>query len=120
MAAHVTSLHSPVPPQPSLTVSQIGSACGALATGAARDGACDSPGDDGADRGDRGWHVTFRSDRGIRRVDNRREGEVLRREWRRLVLRGKLLPVRRSGSVCGDAQRGVMVKATPPSPLVVA
>src|SRR3954449_9049934 len=68
-----------------------------MATGAARDGACGSAGDDGADRGDRGWHVTFRSDRGIRGVDNRREGEVLRREWRRLVLRGESLPVRRSG-----------------------
>src|SRR3954465_1547898 len=73
------------------------STCEALATGAAWDDACDCAGDHGGDRGYRGGHVTFRSDRGIRGVDNRREGEVLRREWGRLVLRGESLPVRRSG-----------------------
>src|SRR3954447_5394753 len=68
-----------------------------MATWAARDDACDSAGDDGADRGDRGCHVTFRSDRGIRGVGNPREGDVLRRERRRLVLREESLPFRRSG-----------------------
>src|SRR4051812_40413325 len=91
----------------------MSSTCEALATGAGWDGASDCAGDHGADRGDRGCHVAFRSDGGIRGVDNRREGEVLRREWRRLVLRGESLPVRRSGS-------GVMMKATPTSPFVVA
>src|SRR4051794_4281661 len=68
-----------------------------MATWASRDDACDCAGDDHADRGDRGCDMTFRSDGGIRGVDNRREGEVLRREWRRLFLRGETLPVRRSG-----------------------
>ena len=75
---------------PNLTVSQTQSACEALATGAARNDAGDSAGDDGADRSDRGCHVTFRSDWGILGVGNYREGDVPRRERRRLVLRGEI------------------------------
>jgi hypothetical protein len=73
--------------KPNLTVTQIRSAYNALAARAvgqeAGDGTCDC----GTDGGDRVGDLTFRSDRGIRGVDNRREGEVCRREGRDVVLR---------------------------------
>ncbi len=52
--------------------------CGALAARAAGQGAGDCAGDGDPDGCDRIWHVTLRSDRGIRGVDNLRVGDILR------------------------------------------
>lgn len=53
-------------------------ACVTLAAGTSGEFAGNRAGDDDADRGDGVCHMAFRPERGIRGVDNRREGEVLR------------------------------------------
>ncbi len=63
--------------------------------------------------------MAFRPDRENRGVDNRWEGEVLRREGRGVVLRGDRFPFGDQEAAGGDAQRGVMMKATPTWALVV-
>ncbi len=49
----------------------------ALAARASGEGAADGAGDNDPDRCDRVWHMTLRSDREIRGVDNHRVGDIL-------------------------------------------
>ena len=63
--------------------------------------------------------MALRSDRGIRGVGNRRERQVLRGIWLCVVLRGDGIPFGDEESISRDAQRGVVMKAAPTSPLVV-
>ena len=69
---------------------------------------------------DRVGHVPLRSDRRRRGVGNPGKRQVSRASGRCVVLRGNHLPFGDEEAVGGDAQCGVVVKAAPAAPLVVA
>jgi len=68
---------------------------------------------------DRVGDAAFRSERGSRAGANFREGQIARRARCDVVPRGDGLPLGDQESISRDAKRGVVVKATPASPLVV-